>query len=121
MLETLAQSFDKKRGFDKNTLRKIINYLSLQINPGDKVLDLGCGSGRLLIPLAYSIPKSLFTGFDKSHTMLNTAKKKKDELKLKNIKLIKGNFNNKSWIKTFSEDIFNCVIIFQAIHFAKNP
>jgi S-adenosylmethionine-diacylgycerolhomoserine-N-methlytransferase len=41
--------------------------------PGDKVLEIACGTGRNLVRLAHTYPQARLFGFDVSHQMLATA------------------------------------------------
>ena len=41
--------------------------------PGDKVLEIGCGTGRNLVKLAQAYPEARLFGLDVSHEMLATA------------------------------------------------
>ena len=47
-------------------------YLRLAEVVGDPVLELGCGTGRVLVPLAAA--GHLITGIDRSRPMLNRAR-----------------------------------------------
>ncbi len=47
-------------------------YLNLALVTGDPVLELGCGSGRLLVPLAATGLR--VTGLDRSQPMLDRAR-----------------------------------------------
>ena len=53
--------------------RKIAAKLSPR--PGERVLDLGCGTGRLTTELAASYPDVRFVGADVSHAMLTEARR----------------------------------------------
>jgi len=48
----------------------------MEIQPGDSVLEVGCGTGRNLMKLARRHPRALFYGLDASRQMLSTARKK---------------------------------------------
>jgi S-adenosylmethionine-diacylgycerolhomoserine-N-methlytransferase len=48
----------------------------MEIQPGDCVLEIGCGTARNLIKLARRHPRGLFYGLDASRQMLDTANKK---------------------------------------------
>lgn len=48
----------------------------MQIAPGDRVLEMGCGTARNLIMLARRNPEAYFYGIDASSEMLKTAEKK---------------------------------------------
>src|SRR5271170_4398293 len=46
---------------------------SLRAGPGDKVLEIGCGTGRNLVKLARAYPQARLFGFDVSREMLASA------------------------------------------------
>lgn len=52
-----------------------------------RVLELGCGDGSNLIPIAYDLPKNTFIGIDLSAVQIQIGQKKVDALGLKNIQL----------------------------------
>jgi methyltransferase-like protein/trans-aconitate methyltransferase len=57
-------------------------------NPAEcRVLELGCGDGSNLFPMAYEFPESRFVGIDLSTVQIGTGLKNIDSLKLKNIEL----------------------------------
>jgi SAM-dependent methyltransferase len=64
-------------------------FLSLAESCGRRVLDLGCGTGRLAIPLARSGKE--VTGIDLSRAMLSHAEKKAGNLA---IRWVEGDFRN---------------------------
>ena len=52
-----------------------------------RVLEIGCGNGGNLIPLAYHLPESRFVGIDLAHTAIGAARTAARDLGLKNIEL----------------------------------
>ena len=58
-----------------------------------KVLELGCGSGGNLIPMAYEYPNASFLGLDTSPEKVELANKQVKELGLKNIEFKVVAFN----------------------------
>lgn len=50
-----------------------------------RVLELGCGSGVNILPLAYTMPESSFIGIDLSEQLLSDATERRNRLNLKNI------------------------------------
>ncbi|BCX47654.1 methyltransferase [Haloferula helveola] len=50
-----------------------------------RILDIGCGSGHHLLPLAERFPESTFHGIDFSDTAIRTARRHADAAGLKNI------------------------------------
>ncbi len=92
-------------------------YLGYAKNTTGKILDLGCGTGRILIPIAKTGKK--ITGIDNSEHMLKICKDKIDKefnskeknislknISLKNISLIKADISNFE-----IKDIFSLAII----------
>lgn len=73
----LASGWDEEDDYrqKQNRLKKIIR--SLDINPGDKILDLGTGTGITLQPLADAVtdPMNVY-GLDISWQMLKQSKEK---------------------------------------------
>jgi len=72
-----------------NSAREIISHLELR--PGLKVLDFGCGPGRLTIPIAKQIGLSgTVTAFDTQPAMLERVRIKADLENLGNIEFVHG-------------------------------
>src|SRR5688500_20359773 len=57
----------------------------MEVQPGEYVLEAGCGTARNLIILARRHPDAHFFGLDASAAMLETAQAKIDKAKAKNI------------------------------------
>lgn len=55
-----------------------------------RVLELGCGTGANLIPMAYALPESRFTGIDAATGPIETGSCRVTELGLRNIRLLAG-------------------------------
>lgn len=55
--------------------------------PGERILEIGCGTGRNLIILAKQYPKTHFYGLDASAVMLETARRNINSAGLSNITL----------------------------------
>lgn len=60
---------------------------SMDVQPGERVLEVGCGTARNLIMLARSNPRAEFFGLDASAAMLETASSKVEAAGVTNIAL----------------------------------
>ncbi len=89
----------------KQYLKAEINFVLEQIRSTDKVLELGCGYGRVLKELA--IKASKVVGIDTSFESLELAKEFLQDSK--NIEIHQMNANSLS----FKEDVFDVVIAIQ--------
>jgi SAM-dependent methyltransferase len=52
-----------------------------------RVLELGCGSGANIIPMAFGLPDSVFVGYDLAHTVIAEGQAVVEALRLRNIEL----------------------------------
>jgi S-adenosylmethionine-diacylgycerolhomoserine-N-methlytransferase len=57
----------------------------MNVQPGERVLEAGCGTARNLIILAKRHPEAMFYGLDASAAMLETAQSKADAAGVKNV------------------------------------
>ncbi len=55
-----------------------------------RVLEIGCGDGGNLIPMAYYLPRSRCTGVDLSASAIESARRTADGLRLTNLRLVAG-------------------------------
>lgn len=115
-LRLLARGYNHKRAIDRTTLERIISRMSRFIRPHEVVADLGCGSGRILIPLAKARSRSAFIGIDISKAMLRAAAQRIKKEKVNNIILVSRDFNQWRGMPKRAD----VIIMFQSIHFVKN-
>ena len=115
-LRLLAKGYNHKRIIDRKTLKRIISKMSRSIRPREVVVDLGCGSGRILIPLAKAQDRSVFLGIDVSKEMLRAAPHRIKKEGVKNIVLVSRDFNQCRGMPNRPD----VIIMFQSIHFVKN-
>ncbi|MBC7898793.1 MAG: class I SAM-dependent methyltransferase [Saprospiraceae bacterium] len=73
----------------------------MQVKPGERVLEAGCGTGRNLIILAKRYPETHFYGLDASAAMLETAQVKVDAVGVRNITLKTALADDFTFDKTF--------------------
>jgi S-adenosylmethionine-diacylgycerolhomoserine-N-methlytransferase len=77
--------YDATRKFYLFGRDKLIARMDVQ--PGENVLEVGCGTGRNLVILAKNSPKTNFYGLDASSEMLKTAQAKINGKKAHNVNL----------------------------------
>lgn len=73
----------------------------MNVQTGENVLEVGCGTGRNLIIMAQKYPAANFFGLDASAEMLKTAQAKTGAEKLKNITLETALADTFHYRKTF--------------------
>jgi trans-aconitate methyltransferase len=69
-----GKKYEKASAHQKEWGNKLISELELRGN--EKILDLGCGDGKLSENLAALVPDGLVLGIDASHGMIKVAKQK---------------------------------------------
>ena len=91
---------------------------TMEIHPGDHILEMGCGTARNLIKIAGRYPEVSLFGLDASHEMLVTAQRKVEKKKLtRMISLQQGLAENTHYETTFglktpfdASTFFLCII-----------
>lgn len=73
----------------------------MPVRRGERILEIGCGTGRNLIILARANPETFFYGLDASAAMLDTAQRKISARKLPNIHLKRALADDFDHHKTF--------------------
>jgi SAM-dependent methyltransferase len=71
-------------------LSQIIPALTPVLRPGATILDLGCGIGRLTLPLARDFPGVSFVGLDLSPKMVTTARTSAKQHGQRNVRFLTG-------------------------------
>jgi S-adenosylmethionine-diacylgycerolhomoserine-N-methlytransferase len=73
----------------------------MSIGKRDKILEIGCGTGRNLVVLARKYPDTQFYGLDASAEMLETAAQQIEKYKLRNVELRRALADEFSYSDTF--------------------
>ena len=97
----------------------LVPGLKEQLQKGIKVLDVGCGRGRIMIQLARLFPKSNFTGMDLSEEATENANKEASKQGLRNVLFIIKDLSD--FDKTAEPDAFDFITTFDAIHDQAKP
>ncbi len=77
----------------------------MDVRNGEKVLEVGCGTGRNLAILAKKFPKANFYGLDASSVMIEESQKKVDAKLLKNVNLQIALADDFTHLNTFNLDV----------------
>ncbi|MCX6052244.1 MAG: class I SAM-dependent methyltransferase [Campylobacterales bacterium] len=96
--------------FKNSSAKSVISYLD--IHPSMRVLDFGCGSGRLTIPLAQKVgEQGLVTAFDIQFAMLEKVRAKAKKAHVENIEYINGAAGeNKLGVKKYDRALLVTVL-----------
>jgi SAM-dependent methyltransferase len=108
----LAKRYDSRwSSYVNATIGETLNRL--EINQGERILDLGCGTGVLIQRLLQVSPEIEVFGIDTSAEMLEIAKQKLPE----SVELKVGSADN----LPFPSNYFDIVISTSAFHFFRDP
>lgn len=83
----------------------------LQLLGQEKILDIGCGDGRVTAVIAQSLPNGFVLGIDTSESMLQVAQDLKDKIHLKNL-----DFKRRDAINLGFESEFDFIVSFSCFH-----
>lgn len=97
----------------------LVPGLSERLSAGIRVLDVGCGSGRILNRLAGLYPKSHFTGMDLSSEAIETARGEATQQGLSNSVFVVRDVSD--FDQTAEPEAFDFITTFDAIHDQAKP
>lgn len=83
----------------------------LQLQGEERVLDIGCGDGRVTAIIAQSLPRGFVLGIDASESMLQVAQDLKDKIHLNNL-----DFTRRDAICMGFENEFDFIVSFSCFH-----
>ena len=110
--DRLAARYDRRWSFYVDaTIREMLRRLAPR--PGDKVLDVGCGTGALLQALSLSFPGVVLAGVDLSSEMLGVARSKIAS----SVKLRQGRAES----LPFESKAFDIVVSTSILHYLRVP
>jgi len=115
-LSELALDYDAKRRMEPQDFERLIGYMLHYGEVGGDALEIGCGSGYYLAPLAQRLPKTRFHGMDITDAMLASTKDKIHRQALTNCSLAKGDAH----CLPFINHAFTFVLMSQVLHYFEN-
>ena len=115
-LSELALDYDAKRRMESQDFEKLLGYMLHYGKVEGDALEIGCGPGYYLAPLAQRLPKTRFYGVDITDAMLASAKDKMHQQALTNCSVAKGDAH----YLPFVDHAFNFVLMSQVLHYFEN-
>jgi 2-polyprenyl-3-methyl-5-hydroxy-6-metoxy-1,4-benzoquinol methylase len=97
----------------------LVPGLAGKLNSGINMLDVGCGSGKIINKLASLFPKSQFTGIDLSKIAIEKARTEASELALENVEFIVKDLSD--FHLTAPAENYDLITTFDAIHDQGKP
>jgi ubiquinone/menaquinone biosynthesis C-methylase UbiE len=97
----------------------LVPGLAKRLTEGIRVLDIGCGSGRVMLRLAELYPMSYFCGIDLSSEAIEKARDQVFQRGLRNIEFSVSDLSN--FDKTAEPEALDLVTTFDAIHDQAKP
>jgi ubiquinone/menaquinone biosynthesis C-methylase UbiE len=97
----------------------LVSGLADRLAAGTRLLDIGCGRGRIMNRLAEAYPRSRFTGIDLSSDAIQYAWREAAEKRLRNVEFIVADLSNFDVRAEF--EAFDVVTTFDAIHDQAKP
>lgn len=115
-LTELASNYEDKRRMEPQDFDRLINYILHYGKVEGDVLEIGCGPGYYLVPLAQRLPEASFYGVDITDAMLASAKAKVNRQAVTNCSLAKGNAH----YLPLADYAFDFVLMSQVLHYFEN-
>jgi ubiquinone/menaquinone biosynthesis C-methylase UbiE len=97
----------------------LVPGLADRLRGGIAVLDVGCGSGRILNRLAELFPASKFTGMDLSDDALQVARSEASAKRLNNVDFVLADLSD--FDQTAPAESFDLITTFDAVHDQAKP
>jgi ubiquinone/menaquinone biosynthesis C-methylase UbiE len=97
----------------------LVPGLTAQLTRGIRALDVGCGSGLIIIRLAELFPNSRFIGMDLSEEAIRSARVEASSLRLKNVEFVAADLSD--FDEKAQRDSFDLITTFDAVHDQARP
>ena len=112
-LAELAAGYDAKRQMDPVEFERLLEWIFYYGEVAGRVLEIGCGTGFYLVPLAQRLPGARCYGIDIAEAMLTQAKAKAKEKGRGNCLLARADAH----YLPFKKEAFDFVLMPQVLHF----
>jgi len=94
--------------------------ITMRLQKGITVCDVGCGRGTALLLMAQAFPNSRFLGMDIDTEVLGAAQKEAEDLHLDNVRFMHQDVADVQE-KTDWQDVFDYITAFDAVHDQSHP
>jgi SAM-dependent methyltransferase len=109
---TFAEHFAASRPVSDSALTSILPYLP----SGARVLDVGCGNGRLAVLLDEERPGASYVGVDASPELIDAARIQTDRLSHTDAVFRVLDVTQRSWTQELSCQPFDCAVALAVLH-----
>jgi len=114
----LIQRIDSHKKFSKKDVNTWI-FKKISLKDGEKLLDIGCGTGAQLLKLVTTFPNSEIFGIDASDTSLEIIKNYCKKNNITNVTTIQGNMDDCISLLKDTTD-FDVIISSYALYYSEN-
>jgi len=115
-ISELAADYDEKRRLAPEDFDRLWHLILHYGRPGGQVLEIGCGTGFYLIPLAQRLSHARYYGIDVAPSMLTQAQAKLRNLGLDNCLLCQADAHR----LPFRGQNFDFVLLSQVLHYLRD-
>lgn len=112
-LSELAAEYDEKRRMEPADFQRLLDLIFHYGRPAGQILEVGCGTGFYLIPLARQLPDARCYGLDIALAMLTQAQAKARKFGLSNCLLARADAH----YLPFKGQSFEFVLLSQVLHY----
>ncbi len=109
---TFAEQFAASRSVTDPALTSILPYLPCRA----RVLDIGCGNGRLAVLLDQERPGSRYVGVDAIPELIDEARERTGQLLRTQVSLRLVDVTRRNWIKHVPGVPFDCAVALAILH-----